>query len=110
CPKRATDPRHLYTAKKFGCYQVLPAHATQAKQKVGKIGRCAMAFSVAIDPRFLRAEELGIRLEIVGGLPIWEAHPVWRHQKAIDRIRATIRATKRATDAGCECVHVSDVY
>ncbi len=78
--------------------------------KLGAVGRCAMVFCVAIDPRFLRAEELGIRLEIVGGLPIWEAHPVWRHQKAIDRIRATIRATQRATDAGCECVHVSDVY
>jgi Uma2 family endonuclease len=69
-----------------------------------------MVLSVAIDPRFLRAEELGIRLEVVAGLPIWEAHPVWRHQKAIDRIRATIRVTKRADNAGCGCVHVSDVY
>jgi hypothetical protein len=29
---------------------------------------------VALDPRFLKAEELGIRLEVVSGLPIWEAH------------------------------------
>lgn len=66
---------------------------------------------MAIDSKFLRAEELGIRLEIVRGLPIWEAHPVYRHQKAVDRIRATI---ERATDAGdtarCACVHVADVY
>jgi len=63
--------------------------------------------SMAIDPRFLRAEELGIRLEIVSGLPIWEAHPVWRHQKAIDRIRATLGAQP---GSACGCVHASDVY
>lgn len=60
-----------------------------------------------LDPKFLRAEELGIRLEVVSGLPIWEAHPVWKHQKAVDRIRATI-AAKGGT--GCACVHASDVY
>lgn len=65
---------------------------------------------MAIDPRFLRAEELGIRLEVVAGLPIWEAHPVWRHQKAIDRIRATILGSERAAELGCGCIHVSDVY
>jgi hypothetical protein len=35
-----------------------------------------------IDPKFLRAEELGIRLEVVSGLPIWEAHPVKRHNRS----------------------------
>lgn len=60
-----------------------------------------------MDPKFLRAEELGIRLEIVGGLPIWEAHPVYKHQKAVDRIRATITPT---TNSGCSCVHAADVY
>lgn len=60
-----------------------------------------------LDPKFLRAEELGIRLEVVSGLPIWEAHPVWKHQKAIDRIRATI---SRRDGTTCSCVHASDVY
>lgn len=60
-----------------------------------------------LDPKFLRAEELGIRLEIVSGLPIWEAHPVWKHQKAIDRIRATITSRPGSP---CGCVHASDVY
>lgn len=59
-------------------------------------------------PEFLRAEELGIRLEIVAGLPIWEAHPVYKHQKAVDRIRATIQ--KRDPDNECECIHAADVY
>ena len=60
-----------------------------------------------IDPKFLKAEELGIRLEVVSGLPIWEAHPVWKHQKAVDRIRAAIRGPRAGT---CSCVHASDVY
>src|SRR5437899_2691294 len=43
-----------------------------------------------MDWRYLQADELGVRLEMVGGLPIWEPHPVYKHQKAVDRIRATI--------------------
>lgn len=61
-----------------------------------------------IDPKFLRAEELGIRLEVVRGLPIWEAHPVWKHQKAVDRIRASIQ--RPDAGPGCACVHAADVY
>jgi Uma2 family endonuclease len=60
-----------------------------------------------IDPKFVRAEELGIRLEVVRGLPIWEAAPVWRHQRAVDRIRASIRVPEAP---GCQCVHAADVY
>jgi len=60
-----------------------------------------------LDPKFLKAEELGIRLEVVSGLPIWEAHPVWKHQKAVDRIRTTI--TPKSSES-CACVHASDVY
>jgi Uma2 family endonuclease len=54
------------------------------------------------------AYELGIRLEMVGGLPIWEAHPVPRHQIAADRIRQSIRRG-RGTDGGCCCIHYPDV-
>ena len=66
-----------------------------------------------MDSKFLRADELGIRLEVVGGLPIWEPHPIYKHQKAVDRIRATIE--KRAvesdsTGAICGCIHAADVY
>lgn len=60
-----------------------------------------------MDPKFLRAEELGIRLEMVGGLPIWEPQPVWKHQKAVDRIRATIAPV---IGTSCSCVHAADVY
>lgn len=66
-----------------------------------------------MDAKFLRADELGIRLEIVGGLPIWEPYPVYKHQKAIDRIRATIEKASPPSEpkaGACACIHASDVY
>lgn len=57
----------------------------------------------------LRADELGVRLEIVAGLPIWEAQPIWKHQKAVDRIRESIRSMAEGGN-GCRCEHVADVY
>jgi len=64
-----------------------------------------------VDPKFIRAEELGIKLEMVGGLPIWEPHPVWKHQKHVDRIRATIsRIESDNALSTCACVHAADVY
>jgi Uma2 family endonuclease len=59
-----------------------------------------------MDPRFVRVEELSVRLEIVRGLPIWEAHPAWKHQQAMDRIRASITPAAGV----CPCLHVADVY
>lgn len=64
-----------------------------------------------MEAKFLRADELGIRLEIVAGLPIWEASPLYRHQKAVDRIRATIQRSASGPDKNpCDCVHIADVY
>ena len=55
------------------------------------------------------ADEAGVRLEIVGGLPLWEFSPAPRHQIAIDRIRASLKRGG-ASEPGCACVHLSDVY
>jgi len=65
-----------------------------------------------VDSKFLKAEEFGIRLEIVKGLPIWEPYPVYKHQKSIDRIRATIAPVTLASgnDTARPCIHVSNVY
>lgn len=64
-----------------------------------------------MDSKYIRAEELGIRLEMVGGLPIWEPHPVWKHQKHVDRIRASIsRIEADKSKSDCTCVHAADVY
>jgi hypothetical protein len=62
-----------------------------------------------MDRKLLQADELGIRLEIVHGPPIWEPHPVYKHQKAVDRIRASIKKADTSSSAsptacGCECV------
>lgn len=63
---------------------------------------------MSLSPILLQASELGIRLEIVNGLPIWEAQPVYRHQKHVERIVQGI--TKTDVQPGCECTHAIDVY
>jgi Uma2 family endonuclease len=45
----------------------------------------------------------------VGGLPIWESSPLIKHQRAIDRIRASITAVAPSTGR-CACIHLADVY
>ncbi len=55
------------------------------------------------------ADQVGVRLELVGGLPLWELSPVRRHQQAVDRIRSSI---ERRADGGegCGWFHLPDVY
>ena len=54
------------------------------------------------------ARDAGIRLEYVQGIPTWETFPVYRHQKKIDSIRASIRPTY-LSGSPCECVSVPDL-
>ena len=56
----------------------------------------------------VHTHDIGIRLEIVGGLPVWEGQPVLTHQKAADRIRATIHRSIDS-DFGCTCIHYYDL-
>lgn len=60
-----------------------------------------------MDSQLLRADELGIKLEFVAGLPIWEASPVLAHQEAVDRIRNSI---EKIGETDCECLHYADIY
>ncbi|MCS7061628.1 MAG: hypothetical protein RMN25_10765 [Anaerolineae bacterium] len=60
--------------------------------------------------QLLRAEEIGVRSEIVAGLHIWEAQPLFRHQEQVDRIRASIHVRAPADQAGCDCFHIADIY
>ena len=57
---------------------------------------------------FEAAEELGIKLEVVNGLTTWEGSPIYKHQKAIDRIRRTIEGS-RESGSDCGCIHVADL-
>jgi Uma2 family endonuclease len=52
------------------------------------------------------ADSVNIRLEIVRGVPIWEASPSCQHQIEIDRIRASIKQREGSTWA---CLQVADV-
>ncbi len=52
-------------------------------------------------------DELGIRLEIVSCLPIWEAQPLYRHQKHIERI---VQGISTQTNGEGACIRVMDVY
>ena len=52
--------------------------------------------------------EGAIRLEITAGIPTWEAFPGSRHQRMIDRIRASIEPVPESMKA-CGCAHLSDV-
>ena len=62
-----------------------------------------------MDSQLLRSEQLGIRLEIVNGLPVWEASPVLKHQIAVDRIRESIKRSE-ADGETCDCFHAADIY
>jgi Uma2 family endonuclease len=54
-------------------------------------------------------ENSGIKVEIVGGIPVWEAFPAARHQSHIFRIQSSIRSVM-ADGGDCGCVHYADVY
>ena len=60
-----------------------------------------------MNQELLRADELGIKLEIAGNLAIWEASPVYKHQKAVDRIRGSF---KKMASKDCACLDIADVY
>lgn len=55
-----------------------------------------------------RADESGVRLEMVMGTPFWEAMPGTRHQKALKRIERSV--DKASSDSGCGCFSYQDIY
>ena len=54
------------------------------------------------------ADEAGIKLEIVQGLPVWEFLPSPMHTIRSKRIDRSIRPDP-ASDAGCECHSLEDM-
>lgn len=55
------------------------------------------------------ADRAGLRLEIVRGLAIWEAQPVYRHQKESIRIYQSIKPLASDGPNPCGCVPALDV-
>ncbi len=68
--------------------------------------RYTETMSLSPEELIMQADLMNVRLEIVRGLPVWEASPVFSHQIHVDRIRGTIQ---RKTDSSCTCLHVADV-
>ncbi len=64
-----------------------------------------MKGSIPIEQLILEADRIGVRLEIIAGLPVWEASPVYRHQAEADRIRASIKLLE---GSDCTCHHTAD--
>jgi Uma2 family endonuclease len=63
--------------------------------------------AIPVEKLLRDADSIGVRLEIIDGLPVWEASPVYFHQAEIDRIRSSIHALESSE---CTCQHVADVY
>jgi len=53
------------------------------------------------------ADDAGVKLEITGGIPTWEAFPGPRHQKAVGRIFVTV---ERSSGSDCACFQMLDTY
>lgn len=68
-----------------------------------------MARSLPIQDLDQLLREGAIRLEITAGIPTWEAFPGSRHQRMIDRIRASIEPLAEQSGEKCACAHLSDV-
>jgi Uma2 family endonuclease len=62
-----------------------------------------------IDDLFLIADNAGIRLEIINGLPVWEALPNLTHQETIDRVRQTFTVSEKL-NGDCACLHYADLH
>ncbi len=58
--------------------------------------------------QLVAADEAGIRLEMVGGMPTWEFHPAVRHQRASQRIQRSLQPASDAEE--CACVSYLDIY
>lgn len=61
------------------------------------------AFAVTV------GEASGVRLEVAGGIPTWEAFPAYRHQRLAFNIQSSIRPTAKHI-GDCACVQVGNVY
>lgn len=59
---------------------------------------------------FIQADNAGVRLEIINGLPTWEMLPNLTHQEAIDRIRDSIRHLPMLDQRHCQCLHYADLH
>ena len=53
-----------------------------------------------------QADSTGIKLEFVNGIPVWEAFPLYRHQKKTLDIQISMLIG--AKKSGCACIPIAD--
>lgn len=54
------------------------------------------------------ADQSGIKLELINGIPIWEAFPVFRHQQKTLDIQISLLNSANQS-GGCKCIPVADL-
>ena len=64
-------------------------------------------FTLITDAMEYGPGQAGIRLEYVNGIPVWEAMPVYRHQKKTLDMQVSL--LNNAAQSGCACIPVADV-
>lgn len=64
-----------------------------------------MRVSLPFSELIRAAEESNVRLEMIRGVAVWEASPVFLHQQEIKRIVGSI---KRLEATGCACIDTQD--
>ncbi len=62
----------------------------------------SLAQDALLGQALLDADAMGVRLEVINGLGVWEFLPAWQHVKAEKRIAASIQRPSTAEgDCGC---------
>ena len=63
--------------------------------------------TIPFDYLVREAESINVKLEMINGVPVWEASPMYRHQQAVKRIAASL---KRLSGSNCACIETQDTY
>src|SRR5437660_4113452 len=81
--------------------------AALRRKEISKMKVDTLTSPVTFEDLVEMADDAGVKLEITGGIPTWEAFPGPRHQKAV--LRALISVEKMAGH-DCGCFQLPDVY
>jgi Uma2 family endonuclease len=63
--------------------------------------------TIPFDYLVREAESINVKLEVIAGVTVWEASPVYKHQLATKRIAASL---KPLPDSNCACIETQDTY
>lgn len=64
---------------------------------------------IPLELLLLSADEAGVRLEMVGGVPLWESQPGYPHQLKLKQIEASLQPGRQASPH-CGCFSIQDTY